>query len=150
MDSNEVSSNFQSAFRHNPVVILVEDDDGLRVALGRVLRASGFATRAYGSAEALLQDVPAHAADCLVVDLELPAMSGLDLVARLRQEGVQTPAVAISARDEASVREAVRRRGIERFLGKPFLGSLLVGTVNELLAGHQPRPCTKGQSPLPQ
>ena len=107
-----MGSTIQPAFRRHPVVTLVEDDDGLRVALGRVLRASGFETRAYGSAEALLQDLHAPAADCLVVDLELPAMSGLDLVARLRQGGVQTPAVAISARDEASVHEAVRRQGI--------------------------------------
>jgi CheY-like chemotaxis protein len=75
----------------------------------------------------------AEAADCVVVDIHLPAMSGLELVDRLRGRGLTAPAVAISAHDEAGVREAVRRRGIERFLGKPFLGSTLVHTLNELM-----------------
>ena len=125
---------FVPAHRQRPVVILVEDDEGLRVALLRMLRASGFRARAHGCGEALLEDARSDEADCLVVDVHLPAMSGLDLVERLRQRGLKTPAVAISAHDEAAVREAARRKGIELFLGKPFLGSVLVSTVNELLA----------------
>jgi two-component system, LuxR family, response regulator FixJ len=80
--------------------------------------------------------------DCLVVDLNLPAMSGLDLVDRLRQRGVTAPAVMISAQDEARVRDELRRRGIRHFLPKPFLGSALVRTVDAALAerpgGHLP------------
>jgi len=119
-------------------MILVEDDEGLRVALLRMLRASGFRVRAHDCGEALLEDARSDEADCLVVDVHLPAMSGLDLVARLRQRGLKTPVVAISAHDEAGVREAARRKGIDRFLGKPFLGSVLVGTVNELLSERGP------------
>lgn len=115
------------------MVILVEDDEGLRTALLRVLRASGFKARAYDSAQALLDDAQAEPADCLVVDIHLPGMSGLELVDHLRGCGLKLPAVAISAHDEANVHEAVRRRGIERFLGKPFLGSTLVRTLNELM-----------------
>lgn len=122
------------ARRCSPVVIVVEDDESLRVALLRMLRASGFRARAHDCGEALLEDARSDEADCLVVDVHLPAMSGLDLVERLRQRGLKTPAVAISAHDEAGVREAARRKGVDRFLGKPFLGSVLVGTVNELLA----------------
>jgi FixJ family two-component response regulator len=133
MDQTPASPPPEAAGPPARVVILVEDDEGLRVALLRVLRASGFKAFAYASAMALLDDARAEPADCLVVDIHLPAMSGLDLVDRLRWRGLRTPAVAISAHDEASVREAVRRRGIERFLGKPFLGSALVRTVNELL-----------------
>jgi len=118
------------------VVILVEDDEGLRVALLRLLRASGFSACGYGSAEALLDDPEAAPADCLVVDIHLPALSGLDLLTRLRRRGQHAPAVAISAHDEAGVREAARRRGVERFLGKPFLGSTFVATVSELIAGR--------------
>ena len=118
------------------VVILVEDDEGLRVALLRLLRACGFDACGYASAEALLDDPRAARADCLVVDVHLPAISGLELVARLRRRGLQVPAVAISAHDEAGVREAARGHGVERFLGKPFLGKTLVGTVKELIAGR--------------
>ena len=118
------------------VVILVEDDEGLRVALLRLLRAFGFRAYGYASAEALLDDPRAARADCLVVDVNLPAMSGLELVIRLRRRGLQMPAVAISAHDEAGMREAVRSGGVERFLGKPFPGRALVSAVNELIAAR--------------
>lgn len=121
---------------HRHVVILVEDDEGLRVALLRLLRASGFSACGYASAEALLDDARAAPADCLVVDVHLPAMSGLELVTRLRRRGLRVPAVAISAHDEAGVREAVRSGGVERFLGKPFPGRALVSAVNELIAAR--------------
>jgi len=133
-----VDNTLAPAHRHSPVVFVVEDDEGLRMALLRMLRASGFRARAYDCGEALLEDARSEEADCLVVDVHLPAMSGLDLVARLRQRGLKTPVVAISAHDEAGVREAARRKGIDRFLGKPFLGSVLVGTVNELLSERGP------------
>lgn len=132
------------ARRCSPVVIVVEDDEGLRVALLRMLRASGFRVRAHDCGEALLEDERSDEADCLVVDVHLPAMSGLDLVERLRQRGLNTPAVAISAHG-----------GLERFLGKPFLGSVLVSTVNELLAERgasaepgKRGPSTRGPDPL--
>jgi len=118
------------------VVILVEDDEGLRVALLRLLRAFGFRAYGYASAEALLDDPRAARADCLVVDVHLPAMSGLELVTRLRRRGLQMPSVAISAHDEAGMREAVRSMGVERFLGKPFPGRALVSAVNELIAAR--------------
>jgi FixJ family two-component response regulator len=115
------------------VVILVEDDEGLRAALKRVLRAWGFETKAFASAEDALADSDLDWPDCLVVDLNLPALSGLDLVDRLRQRGVTAPAVMISAQDEARVRDELRRRGIRHFLPKPFLGSALVRTVDAAL-----------------
>jgi FixJ family two-component response regulator len=68
------------------------------------------------------------------VDLNLPAMSGLELIYRLRERGVTAPAVAISAQDEAKVRLVACRRGIEHFLPKPFLGSALVRAADGALA----------------
>lgn len=120
---------------HGHVVILVEDDSSLRAALERVLRASGFDARAYASAEAALAANGLDWADCLVVDLNLPAMSGLDLIERLRQRGVKAPAVAITAQDEPRVRDEVRRRGVQHFLAKPFLGSALIRLVDTAVAG---------------
>jgi FixJ family two-component response regulator len=121
--------------RHGHVVILVEDDAGLRGALERVLRASGFEAQSYASAEAALADHRLECADCLVVDLNLPAMSGLDLVDRMRQHGVTVPTVLITAHDEPRVRAEVKRRGIQHFLAKPFLGSALVRLLDNVIAG---------------
>lgn len=116
------------------MVILVEDDAGLRGALKRVLRDSGFETRVYASAEAALADPAPDWPDCLVIDLNLAGMSGLDLLHGLRQRGITAPAVVISAHDEARVREEVRRRGVEHFLAKPFRGTTLVGVLGGMLA----------------
>jgi FixJ family two-component response regulator len=121
--------------RHGHVVILVEDDAGLRGALERVLRASGFEAQSYASAEAALADRRLAWADCLVVDLNLPAMSGLDLVDRVRQHGVAVPTVLITAHDEPRVRDEVKSRGIEHFRAKPFLGSALVRLLDSVIAG---------------
>lgn len=116
------------------MVILVEDDEGLRSALQRLLRAWRFETLAYASAEEALADPTLDGPDCLVVDLNLPAMSGLDLIDRLRERGVTAPVVVISAQDGAKVRLEMRRRGIEHFLPKPFLGNALVRQVDAALA----------------
>ena len=133
------------------VVVLVEDDRSLRVAIGRLLRASGFVSRAYPSAEAALADPAAEQADCLVVDLNLPAMSGLDLLERLRARGVTAPAVAITAADTARVRADIRRRGVQHLLAKPFGGPELVELLERLLASQavSSTPSTPLPTPAP-
>jgi FixJ family two-component response regulator len=62
-------------------------------------------------------------------------MSGLDLVDRIRQHGVAVPTVLITAHDEPRVRDEVKRRGIQHFLAKPFLGSALVRLLDSVIAG---------------
>jgi len=124
--------------RHGSLVVLVEDDDSLRTALKRVLRAWGFETRAYASAEAALADEHLDGPDCLVVDVGLLGLSGLELVDRLRLRGARAQVIVISARDEAEVRDEMKQRGIEHFLAKPFLGSALVRTVDAVLGERQP------------
>ena len=123
--------------QHGRLVVLVEDDDSLRTALERLLRAGGFETKAYGSAEAALADPDLDAPDCLVVDLCLPALSGLELVDSLRRRGIQAPVIAISAREEALVHDEIGRRGIEHFLAKPFLGSTLLRIIDAVLGENE-------------
>jgi FixJ family two-component response regulator len=122
------------------IVILVEDDMGLRIAVERLLRASGFAVHAYADAESALADQAADRADCLVVDLNLPKMSGLDLVDCLRRRGVTAPAVVITAYDTPGVRVEVRRRGIGHVLAKPFPGSTLVRLLDDVITGRDGAP----------
>jgi len=116
-----------------PVVVIVDDDDGLRLALERVLRAYGYEVRAFANAEDALQAQGAESCACMVVDLQLPRMSGLEFTDRLRERGSKVPVVVISAHDEAHVRKAVAQRGIEHFLAKPFRGSALAAQVRSLI-----------------
>jgi len=125
--------------RHGRVVILVEDDAGLRAALERMLRTAGFEAQAYADAEAALVDRTVDWADCMIIDVGLPALSGFDLLQRLRDRGVTAPAVVISAQDEQRLRREAERRGVTHFLAKPFLGSallrLLDGVIGNRAAG---------------
>ncbi len=121
-----------------PVVVIVDDDHSLRRALGRVLRASGFEVRAFGNAEDALQAQGAEPCACMVVDLQLPRMSGLEFIDRLREQGSDVPVVMISAHDEANVRKAVQQRGIEHFLVKPFRGSALAAHMHSLISARRP------------
>ncbi|MGE5713133.1 MAG: response regulator [Betaproteobacteria bacterium] len=116
--------------RHGRVVILVEDDTGLRCALERLLRASGFDARAFASGEDALVTFHQDKVDCLVVDLNLPAMSGFDLIDWLRERHIEVPAVVISAQDEPRVRAAAHARGVSHFLPKPFPGSALIRALD--------------------
>lgn len=112
------------------VVVLVEDDDGLRSALERMLRASGFEVLTFACAEDALGACNDYSVNCLVVDLNLPAMSGLDLIDRLQSLGIRTPVIIISAQDGERVRARVLRSGAVGFLAKPFPGSTLVDAVD--------------------
>lgn len=112
------------------VVVLVEDDDGLRNALDRMLRACGFEVWTYASAEDALAACDDYSMHCLIVDLNLPAMSGLDMIDRLQSLGIRTPVIIISAQDGERVRASAFDRGAVGFLAKPFPGSMLIDAVD--------------------
>jgi FixJ family two-component response regulator len=86
-------------------VAIVDDDNGVARALSRLLRASGLQPVAYPSAEAFLADVKRPQFDCLVLDVRLGGMSGIELARRLDAVGSMTPVVFITAHDEAELRE---------------------------------------------
>jgi len=114
-------------------IILVEDDPGMREALERVLSAAGFTPRSFPSGEALLDAQGGVTAGCLVLDVRLPGISGLDLYRRLAQRGQTLPAVFITAYDDPSVREEAEGLGAAAFLHKPFRGRALVEVVSEII-----------------
>ena len=109
------------------LVVVIEDDIGMRQALQRWLRASGYRARAFASAEALLQTNGARDADCLVLDVRLPGASGIELYARLGEP--RPPAVFITSHDDAGVRSAVSHVGGAAMLPKPFLGHELTQAI---------------------
>jgi FixJ family two-component response regulator len=114
-------------------VLIVEDDDGMRAAIERLLGAAGFAPAAYASAEELLVAGPCERDACVISDLALPGMSGLELLAELRARGLRLPLILITAHDSPKVREDAARGGVASYLAKPFLGSTLVAAVKEVV-----------------
>jgi FixJ family two-component response regulator len=98
-------------------LVVVDDDQHIRRAVGRLLRSYGHHVRVFDSAEAFLASD--CAADCVILDLELPGLNGLELEERLRQEGRRLPVVFITAHDELALRAAVHQPH-RPFLKKPI------------------------------
>jgi len=90
----------------NVYVGVVEDDDSQRRSLARVLRAAGMQPIAYASAEEFRADVKQPRFDCLVLDVQLPGMSGIELRNQLATEGIATPVIFVTAHDDPNARKA--------------------------------------------
>lgn len=113
------------------VIAVVEDSDGLRVATGRLLRAAGYQTGLFASAEAYLAAPRAPARHCLVLDVHLPGMSGFDLLRHLRAHPPVPPIVFTTA--DRSVAAEAERLGCDAVLLKPVLAETLLSTLSALV-----------------
>ena len=119
-------------------VLLVEDDESLRQAVERLLNAYAFECTVYASAEELLARGAGDGAACVVSDLMLPAMSGLDMLDEMRVRGGWPPLVLVTAHDRPGLREEAVRRGAAGYLAKPFHGAALVAAVESAIEGATP------------
>lgn len=111
------------------IVLVIEDDDSVRRATERLLNSAGVSTATYVSAEALLTVGPAEGDACVVSDLRLPGLSGLELLAELRRRGCVCPLILITAYDSASVREEAERSGVAAYVAKPFYAAQLLAAI---------------------
>jgi len=115
--------------RAGGLVAVVEDDDGARNALGRLLDAAGFEHALFESAEAFLASKPDHEWSCLILDVQLTGMSGIELQRRLRAEGSEAPVIVITAHGSDAVRERAEQSGCAAFLTKPFGADSILALV---------------------
>jgi two-component system response regulator FixJ len=118
-----------------PSVVLVEDDERLRDAVAGVLTMSGFRVSPYASAEAALAAAAWSNVACVVVDVRLPGMSGLDLLWRLRRRGDTTPALVVTADARSAADPMVRHLGVAAVLEKPVAGRALSAAIRSAIAG---------------
>ena len=115
-------------------VSVVEDDDSMREAIQRLLNADGFECAAYASADALLAHGLAEDSVCVISDLKLPGMSGLELLTALHERNPSTPFILITAHDAPELRERAMRNGAAAYLAKPFRGTALLDIINTAIA----------------
>jgi FixJ family two-component response regulator len=113
----------------SPVVVVVEDDDMLRAALERLLRTGGFEPALFESAEAFLASRLNRAPSCVILDVHLTGMSGLDLQERLCREPNQVPVIVTTADTEPKTRERAEKAGCAAFLWKPFAADALLSLL---------------------
>jgi len=122
-----------------PLVAIVDDDKSIRNATQDLLKAAGFSTAAFEDAESFLGSASRASAACVVADMRMPGMTGLELYEELLASGRGIPTVIITAHPEELTRARAREAGINCYLIKPFAPDELLECVHEALAKSQTR-----------
>src|ERR1700723_985989 len=118
------------------MVTVVDDDEPYRAALERLLRSDGFRVRSFASAEDFLKSGKQHETGCLIADIRMPGMSGLDLQAKLNANHCPIPIIFVTAHGDEKMRLQAMRGGAVKFLAKPFDGAILLEGVRAALGSE--------------
>ncbi|SDJ28745.1 response regulator transcription factor [Bradyrhizobium lablabi] len=111
------------------VISVIDDDASVRAATNNLLSSHGYLVHTFASAEEFLQSARLNDSSCVIADVQMPAMSGLDLLTYMRAQGNAAPFIFITAFPEESVRARALKAGALGFLAKPFAGTELVNCV---------------------
>jgi len=115
------------------IVAIVDDDESVRTALLGLLRAAGLSAMAFASAEEFLTSVHQQPFACLIADIRMPEMSGLELQAELNSQNRRIPMIFITAHGDTNLQMQALRAGASEFLLKPFRDDVLLQHVRAAL-----------------
>jgi FixJ family two-component response regulator len=115
------------------LIAIVDDDESVRSAIHGLLKSVGLKTQLFASAEEFLQSGQHSEIACLISDIRMPGMSGLELQAKLAEEDCRIPIIFITAYGDTRMRMQAMRAGAVEFLGKPFDDKTLLDTVRAAL-----------------
>ena len=118
------------------MISVVDDDESVRVSLGALVRSLGHAAKTFASAADFLNSAEAHATDCLIADIQMPGMSGIELQQALATAGRNVPIIFITAFPDNRIREQVLAAGAVCLLSKPCDGETLVNSIESVLASR--------------
>jgi FixJ family two-component response regulator len=116
------------------LIAIIDDDEAMQDSLRDLLEAAGLSAQCFGGAEEFLKSDLHRKAACLIVDIRMPKMSGLELQAKLKEEGYNVPIIFITAHGDARMRIQAMRQGAVEFLAKPFDHQLLLKRVRTALS----------------
>lgn len=116
------------------IIAIVDDDEALREALGSVMKAAGFTARTFGSAEEFLACEDCDDTACLILDVRLPGMSGIELQRQLSAANQQLPIIFVTAHGDAALRDSLLRAGAKAFFYKPVRSDALLREIHAALA----------------
>jgi FixJ family two-component response regulator len=119
--------------RKAKMVAIVDDDELMRSALQGMLKSVGLPSKAFASAEDFLKSGQQHETACLITDIRMPGMSGLELQAQLNAEHCRIPTIFITAHGDTKMRMQALRAGAVEFLAKPFDDEILLESVRAAL-----------------
>ncbi|OYX88830.1 MAG: two-component system response regulator [Azorhizobium sp. 35-67-5] len=115
------------------MIAIIDDDEAVRLATESLVRSLGLGAMVFGSAEAFLVSAARRDTACVITDVQMPGMSGIDLQARLRTEGDTLPLIFITAFPEDRIRTQARAAGAVGFLAKPFEGEDMIRCIDDAL-----------------
>ena len=130
---NRIIQNYQGLLSRMRVISIVDDDQSVRDFVASLVRSLGYATATFSSAEEYLDSGHYLNSACLITDLRMPGMSGVDLQARLVAQGCTIPIIVMSASRDEGVRELFLNAGACGFLRKPIQDQQLIDCLNDAL-----------------
>jgi len=122
------------------LICVVEDDEPLRQALASLLRSCGYQTSCYESAEDFLKSSAVERANCIITDIQMPGLSGIELKQLLAARNVETPVIMITARVEEEIHIRAKACGAFAIFRKPFESAALLTSVDQALQGPGTNP----------
>jgi FixJ family two-component response regulator len=124
-----------SSKNSSQLIAIVDDDRSVQSALKDLMESAGLSARCFRSAEEFLESDERNQAACLVTDIRMPGMSGLDLQAKLKAEGSRVPIIFITAHSDAKLKMRAMDAGAVEFLSKPFDDEVLLEKTRFALRG---------------
>lgn len=118
---------------HEPLVHVIDDDEAVRESLAFLLGAAGFGVRSYESGEDFLANIDAIAPGCIVTDVRMPGMSGLELLRYLKQRNLPLPVIVMTGHGDIALAVEAMKAGAVDFIEKPFDDEFIVGAVQAAL-----------------
>lgn len=123
------------------MIAIVDDDESVRIATRSLVRSLGFTAHTFASAEEFLKSEQVDKCSCVITDVQMPGLSGVDLQSRMAAEGLDTPIIFMTAFTDESVQARAMKAGAVCFLSKPFEGRVLVKCLEEALSQNKaPQP----------
>jgi FixJ family two-component response regulator len=137
---SEAASAAQQAAAREPAALcrqalriaILDDDPSVRTAISRLVSASGMASGSFANCMELLNAIPLFDPDCIILDLYMPGLDGLEVLGYLRKTGLKTPVIMITAQDDPTLRATCLNAGASAFLRKPLQATDLLGTIAQI------------------
>ena len=128
----------------SPLIAIVDDEESVRTSLQRLLTACDLPSTTFESGRKFLESLPRRVPDCLVLDLQMPELSGLEVQRQLTASGLRVPTIIITADDDPKTLERCRLAGSVAYLCKPFDGEALLTLITEIIAMGTPQRAPSG------
>jgi FixJ family two-component response regulator len=122
-----------SCLSNPPLISIIDDDESVREALWALVRSAGFAACTFASAEEFVKSDQLGNADCLILDVRMPGMSGIELQRQLVADHCEVPVIFMTAHATEGIRAQALKNGAEAFLIKPFTEEALLNTIHAAL-----------------